>query len=258
ICIVAWSLFVPASFWMLPGVRVLTTSWDAWLTRRAGEAPAASRRPARWPRRRQATSWIRTARQLRSLALAGIMAYIVVWNIATFDPPRLGFLLPERARWLGHVTLVRQTWDMFWVPSRYNGWFEARAELADGRHVDLLGQGRAVPLPVPTPNWWAMPNPRWKVFFRRLTESPDEEVCQVVADYLWRSWNQAAPASAHARQLDLVLVRRGDVTRFGQGAVTEVRVASVADPAADPWDDLIRRLGGTRPDWQYHGDGTAR
>lgn len=241
ICIVAWSLFLPATVWRWRGLRRLTEAWDAWMRRLANravtgvttdiwlEARPALKRGLRWT--------------INSLLLL-FMAYILVWNIASYQVEKFGFLLPERARWIGHVTSVRQTWDMFWIPSRYNGWFEARAHVANGRWVDLIGNGRPLPVDPPAPNWSSMPNSRWKVYFRRLTENPDPELCQLVADYLWRTWNERHSDEQRVKHLDLVLIRRVLGTKSGAEGITEEILVRRQDPAADPLEDVLRRLSG--------------
>jgi hypothetical protein len=239
ICIVAWSVFLPASFWELPGIRRLTSFWEARMQRRAATAGPGQVAVARSRSSSRASRW---AQRAGSAALLLVMAYILVWNLVTLQYEKLGFLLPVQARWLGHVTLIRQTWDMFWVPSRYNAWVEARASLADGRTIDLLGGGRPAPSDPPSPNWSFLPNSRWKVYFRRLTEDPAPDVCLSSAEYLQRAWDSTHSCEQQIVHLDLVLVQRADGGKPGTQGLVERRIARVESPAVDEVEDVLRRL----------------
>jgi hypothetical protein len=238
ICIVAWMLFLPGCFWELSGVRRIAQSWDRWLHERAAAlgTAAGTAEPAapgsRW--------W----RVVTGACLSLLLAYVLVWNIATLSPGKLGFLMPRRAQWIAHVTLMRQQWDMFWIPARATGWFEARARLANDQSVDLLGNGRTLPLDPPRNNWHTMPNPRWKVFFRRLFEQPepDAEVCRHVADYLWRRWNAKHAGEHRAVALQLVVIRNLPGIATGTTGILERLVVQIETADEDPMREFLRKL----------------
>ena len=233
VCICAWFLFLPTAFWDSRWPRVANERWETWLARQKSSAAPST------------TAEDRTEQRLRPVwrcLLSGVcgllLGYVLLWNIATLDLKRFGFLLPEPLRGPGHTLMLRQTWDMFYVPSRHNGWFSAQAHLKNGEIVDVLRHGEPVAGRSTEHNWNEMPNARWRFFLRRVGAEGCDAACQPVAEYLLRSWNERRQGAEHAFKLNLVYNLWLDEAQDGQRDFGS-RVVATADTGEVPDPDLF-------------------
>lgn len=233
-CVVAWLLFLPASFWENRFIRRLTgencsDEKESPSTTAEFAQPAATGVSARF--RHRCTSGICIV----------LFIYVVMWNTATLNPKRLGFLIPHQIAWVGHVTMLGQTWDMFSRPSQHNGWFKARARLANQDTVDLLRDGETFDRDSLASNWSYYPGSRWKMFFRRLGIWKDSEpICNHVAEYLLTQWNEQHPDEQRALELSFLYYERlGDSQANG---FTVRQMGSANNGEQQDWEVTLDRL----------------
>ncbi len=230
-CMVAWLLFLPGSFWDSRLVRRLT---GATKPQESAAPIALDERPGRF---------VQWGRRLASGFCVLLFMFVVVWNIWTLNPKKYGYLVPEQIRWIGHVTMMDQTWDMFDRPSRHNGWFKARARLADQQVVDVLRHGEPFERDALASNWSYYRSSRWKLFFCRLgIWKETEPLHQGVAEYLLREWNEHRPEDEHAVELSLLYYERLG-TSLGAG-FTSRQIASVNTGEEPEWELMLQRMGG--------------
>lgn len=204
-----WFLLVPASLWESRWLVGLTNSWNRLLARtrskvgeRAGAASCGASRSS-------APSLVsRATKRLADVTCMGALAFVALWNVATFSPERLGWLMPVPVRPVAQITMLWQTWDMFYVPQTRNSWLVAEARLRDGRRVDLLHDDRPFDRARPDSNFDSMPNPRWRLFFDRLAAVLESRYHQDVADYLLRTANEHREGGSRVLSLDLLRVER--------------------------------------------------
>ncbi|MDG2221046.1 MAG: HTTM domain-containing protein, partial [Rubripirellula sp.] len=228
VCVVAWLLFLPASFWETRFVRRITrnfcTTNDNSTVVTAGFAQPVVMSP-----------FTRLRHRFASCICLVLFVYVVMWNTATLNPKRFGFLIPQQIAWVGHVTMLGQTWDMFSRPSQHNGWFKARARLASQDTVDLLRDGEPFDRDSLASNWAYYKGSRWKMFFRRLgIWKESEPICNHVAEYLLTQWNQQHPDERRAVELSFMYYER------------------LGDPQANGY--TVRQMGsannGEQQDWE--------
>ena len=233
VCVAAWLLFLPTSFWDGDLWRRRAKEQQGVPRTTGAEEPGASRLTGR-------ERWTRWAVNGFCLAL---LVFTILWNIATLDVQRFGYLVPPQVRWVGYVAKVRQTWDMFYRPSRHNGWFKAPARLTDGSQVDVLRNGESFDPNQMESNWFYLPNSRWKMFFRRLGTWDELQPLQTpVAQLLLDGWNRDRPHDERALELSLIYYERvADSAR--EGYVSRV-MATVSSGEETELDRILRRLGG--------------
>ena len=222
-CMTAWLVFLPSEFWD----RVLR------LGGRADGEPVAAREEA-YPRRAP-------ARVLTSVACGLLIVYILLWNIVTLDGPRFQALMPEKVRWIGHAAVVSQKWTMFYVPSRTNSWYIAKAELRSGRVVDLLSGGEAFDERKVRDSWRRLPNYRWRFYFRRLGFEVNRVFYQSTVDYLFATWNEGHSADEQIAKLELFYYEELKGDGFTREDFARRLLASAEDESADG-DRFIRQM----------------
>lgn len=184
-------LFLPAVFW---NHRLVSRS-PAGLPSRHDESGAASS-PAAAPMSRVAQA---------TCAMA--LVYVILVNVASLPGPFLDRWRPDRWEpfWTGLG--LGQSWGMFGETPSRNGWFVARAKLADGSGVDLLRDGSPVDWNRPAFPATHYPNHRWRKLFREMSYTDDlgfQVFRRPVAGYLGRSWDAAHPGARQVRELALV------------------------------------------------------
>ncbi len=177
------------------------------------------------------------------------LVYVVAWNASSLAGKRTAakWLMPERLRWIGNATAVRQKWNMFANPSGNNGWYVARATLRDveADDIDLLRGGAPVDESKPDRPARLFPNHRWRKLYRNLVPTDNrsaskELVRQLLAEYLCRQWNQRHEPDQQVVRLELLYILpevgadaedRGQLTV--RAAVVELRPAEESGNFAD-------------------------
>lgn len=233
-CIAAWSLFLPSAFWESRFVRRL-------LPARPERQPTAKQAVFGRPSPVGATGgFARVGRLVSSGLCLFFLLYVVAWNIASFDGERNGVLMPDRLKWIGYATNVRQIWDMFYIPSRENDWYVARGELADGRVVDVLREGGAIDIAKPREAWAAVPNFRWRFFLRRLSFAENAEFRPHVVRFLFERWNRRHGPQEQLVSLDLQHFTHNN-QQHGAGFIS-TSFGTVRSSSGEGLDHLVRKL----------------
>ena len=145
VCIVAWLVTLPSSFWD----RI---------------DPAPSARPSReavpQPTNRSLLDWA-----------AGIfLAYVMLWNIWTMTD---GVWFPTRVRAVGYRLRLAQLWGMFSpAPANHSTWLELSATTPDGAVFRLRPDGRPCDCLHLTPE--RLLSERWRKFHERVVQTPGD------------------------------------------------------------------------------------
>jgi len=113
-----------------------------------------------------------------------------------------------------------QKWDLFANRPPGDGWYVARAVLADGRDVDLLRAGVPVSWDRPEDPTSVYPNHHWVKIFREMTYTDGgyQVFREPVSDYLCRAWNRGRRAEERITDFALVFCREGDESDAGRGS----------------------------------------
>lgn len=241
VSMIAWAMVVPSCVWESRWLRPLTADWIQWLQRVAAppesttiENPSeASTVPSTTPLRKLG------GRIARGYCV-GAMALACYWNIATFFRSKVDVLVPPAALEVAYATMVWQTWDMFYEPSRHNGWWVAQAHLRDGRTVDLLHGDQPFDREHPESHWNEMPNPRWRVFFRRLGDESLAQYRQAAVNYLLASANAHRAGEQRIMRLDLLYVERSAQPASDLPSY-RTRMTATAMSDEPPPEDALRR-----------------
>lgn len=228
-CMVAWLLFLPSAFWE-----------SGWMQRLIGK-PSEAARNSTAINREPITALAKYSRRLSNGVCLTLLIYVLLWNLATLPFRQLEVLLPQNARWIGHITMLGQRWDMFYRPSEHNGWYKARARLADGTVVDVLRNGEPFDANSLESNWSYYRSIRWKLFFRRLGIWEGlEPLGDPVAEYLRDRWNSQHPEDQHAVELTLLYYERLDDS--SGGGFTVRTFGSAATENGSDWESLLNPL----------------
>ncbi|MFO0904951.1 MAG: HTTM domain-containing protein [Pirellulales bacterium] len=250
VCAFAWACFLPTSFWESSPLRATLGRLERRLVQRFGRvSPALSSTGCRIAAANGA--W-RTERLVMGQTqfvngLCGFfLLYVVLWNVATFDSRLHGFL-PPPLRPLGRCMMLWQTWDMFYIPGRHNGWFSVPARLRSGAQVDALWNGRPVDRRYPAPSWDQIRNTRWRVFFYRLGAEQLTWLHPRLAEYLLESWNRSHFGDQQALEVDVVYTHRvGRDERhqdgFASRVVATARVPSPVNTQSPDGGGALERL----------------
>ncbi|MEM8667795.1 MAG: HTTM domain-containing protein [Planctomycetota bacterium] len=229
ICVVAWALFLPSSFWN--SVRIkrmfqIETEDPA----RALETPAT-----------QMTRFSLIRRRSVDVICLTLLLYALLWNVATLRSQQFGSIIPENLRWIGQATMLGQTWDMFSRPSKDNGWHKARARLADGSVIDVLRGGEPFEADLLESNWSYFPSSRSKYFFRRLGIMESlEPLGDPIAEYLRDDWNSQHSESQRVVELTLLYYELPTSVEPGRFTVRQTGF-SMTESESD-WESLLAPL----------------
>jgi hypothetical protein len=195
VCGVMWLAFLPAWFW--------ENRLAVRLSRRVADAvapllPAAP--PALRPQPRPAW-WVH--------ALAGaFLVYVVVVNVHSVREKEVERYLPGWTFYLGDMFALNQSWAMFApYPLREDGWYVARAVLADGSEVDLLQDGR--PVTWDKPEWVPAMYPceHWRKYMMNWLVPGLEHHRRLYARFACREWNACHSPARQIVRLDVYYMR---------------------------------------------------
>lgn len=207
ISIVAWLAFLPGDFW-------------GWLSRRfrpgsRAEGGIAERVRAIWDR--VENRWPILARPCPSpprnstivnLLIAGLLLYVITWNIRTLDPERFGKYVPAAVDSVGFALRLDQAWDMFAPqPTIDDGWFVIEGELMNGEIVDLFRDGAPLTLDKPEYVLKWIRNRRWGKYLMRLKTPPYSGHLKHYAKYLTETWNRDHEAERRMKNLRIFFMR---------------------------------------------------
>ena len=202
-------------------------------------APATADPPAIPVGANGSRRWQRAGNALSILAEAVclfFLVYVVAWNASSLVGKHTAakWLMPERLRWIGNATAIRQKWNMFANPSGNNGWYVARATLRDvkAKDVDLLRGGAAVDESKPDRPARLFPNHRWRKLYRNLVPTDNrrpsrELVHQRLAEYLCRQWNQRHEPDRQVVRMELFYILPEVGADAENGGTLTVLVAAV-------------------------------
>lgn len=183
----AWLAILPGDFW-------------DWAARRAPNAwrPGSSTHAgsARWPAARTAAD-AACAAALFIAAAAFIYAH-TPWR----ERP-----LPAPLHAAVRLLCLEQEWSMFGDVPRQQQWVYARAELADGRVVDLLRGGRPLEPVLPAGGFMSLPHHRWQKIFWELPKPTERIFSPGIASALARDWNRRHADGEQVRSLEIRFAR---------------------------------------------------
>ena len=165
----AWLPFLPAAVWDRGRAAVAT--------------PVATglRRPATWA-------------CAAALALATVSTLNARWWHAALPRPVVTVLT---------ILGLHQDWQMFGFVPGEEQWVYARAELADGRVVDLLRGGRPCAAGRPAGGFTSLADNRWHNICWCLGLPAQAEVAPEVAAGLARHWNASHGPNAQVRSVEI-------------------------------------------------------
>ena len=140
---------------------------------------------------------------IRNLAIAALIAYVFVLNLATI--PNSGVPVSDNFRSLSVITGLDQLWNMFApFPAKDDGWYFVPGTLRNGRQVDLFRGGKEVSLGKPAYASLEYKNHRWRKYIELMRK---RAVLQpVYAGYLCREWNRSHQASEMLDSLEIIYV----------------------------------------------------
>jgi len=177
---------------------VPTETWD-WLT--AGK-PAEDRAHATQPERESWVGWW-ACMAAGTLALVSLVHGLTPWRHAHLPWP-----LPS----LINIPCMQQVWNMFGDVRPQEQWVYARAELVDGRVVDLLRGGRPLEAERPTGGFSSLPHHRWHKLFWALPEPRQRIFAPAIAGALARQWSASHSPAEDVLFLELRFARLGRST----------------------------------------------
>jgi hypothetical protein len=170
---------------------------------------------AAWLALLPAETWNRpyseSARQARfsgsKLAIAGValaVAVVVYWNVVVLAGARPSRVLVR----LGNVTMLRQSWNVFATPSRFDAQFVYLGRLKNGKLVDLFTGDPIADGAEDDREPRQLPNHRWRKLHMWIISPRFAAYRQPLAEYVCRRWNESHASDEQAVRLDLYCLRR--------------------------------------------------
>jgi len=240
-----WLLFLPAGFWNHRATQGLLRWIGAARLTSAADESAASRQPASW-------SWRRLGGFAWQAVCAALLLVVLMYNISPIAHEAMSSSKQQRA-WLKWLMLsdtaahyadnatLQQQWTMFRFSPKLDGWYVARATLADGRVIDLLQDGRPATDDKPQLPSACFPNQHQRYYFRYLQDDHYAQYRQPAAEFLFRRWNDSHGPDEQIVRLELIWY--GELLDpAGEGGFQGRQLAVVTAPDADVSDDLDRLL----------------
>jgi hypothetical protein len=152
------------------------------------------------------------------------LGFVLFTNVNGLPPRFLPWTPAPRAELLTVALGLGQKWDMFAdAPSR-NGWYVAKAVLADGTEVDLLREGAPPSWERPRNPAAIYPNERWRKILSGLSYGDVtgyDVFRRPVAEYLCREWDRGRPPEK--RVADFALVFCMETSGQGSGPASMPR-----------------------------------
>ena len=134
-----------------------------------------------------------------------------------------------------------QKWNIFYRPSKHNGWHKAKASLQDGSVVDVLRGGEPFEVDLLESNWSYFDSIRGKLFFRRLGTMKSLAPLEIpVANYLRNRWSEDHAEDQRANRLTLLYYERLDESAGG-GFTAREAGTSTAETGPD-WDAIFNPM----------------
>lgn len=134
---------------------------------------------------------------------------------------------------------LSQEWRMFGEVPPQEQWIYGRAELADGRVVDLLRGGRPLQADRPAGGFTSLEHHRWHKFFWVLPRPHVRVFAAPTAAALARRWNEGHAAEEQVRSLEL---RYAQETITGADDIRREEVLATWPPRTAPGEGNLDRL----------------
>lgn len=210
ICIIAWTVFLPAEFWdwLVPRLR-----WfgRGTVVRKLIRYAARMRRGAR---RRESSFWAR-AESIRwpnhgprswliNGTLSLVLLYVVLWNVRE---ARLmeHKILPLELTGIGRVLGLDQNWGMFSpIPRTEDGWIVMKGTLRDGTEVNLWQDQRELPWDKPEVVSDTYVSQRWRKYLDSLSTDAYALRRLNFCEWLGHRWNGRVAPGDTAKQVVLI------------------------------------------------------
>jgi hypothetical protein len=183
----AWLAILPGEAWEW-AARFAPRGWKLGEPVNAGQGPAPASRTA---------ADVACAAALSIGAIAFLHA-----NTPWRERP-----LPAPLHAAVRLLCLEQDWSMFGDVPRQQQWVYGRAELADGRVVDLLRGGRPLEPVLPAGGFLSLPHHRWQKIFWELPKPTERIFSPGIASALARDWNRRHAAGEQVRSLEIRFAR---------------------------------------------------
>jgi hypothetical protein len=183
------------------------------------------------------------ASPLARWACLAALAIVVLWNgldvLGSTRAPRAFAAM----RPVVNASGLRQSWQLFSEPAKFEAWFVYQGRLKTGNSVDLL---RGVPL---APGE-AFPkcgqefaNHRWRKLHLRVAQEGYAAYRQPLAEAVFRSWNDRHSGDEQAAHLKIVCIRRRADASDPAGGVIQFNLATVGgDSYQGNFADALREF----------------
>jgi hypothetical protein len=168
-----------------------------------------------------------TGSKLATAVFAVAMALVIYWNCAMLASGWRSSTFHELIGRLGNVTMLRQSWNVFAAPARFDSQFVYHGRLKDGRLVDLF---TGAPLGGKADDWLQpreMPNHRWRKLQMWITTPRFAAYRQPLAGYVCHRWNEVHHDVDQAVRLDLYCWRRRLEPGSAAGDFVRINLARV-------------------------------
>lgn len=135
-----------------------------------------------------------------------LIAYIFAWNIRSLNYGAIGQYYPKHFDVIGKVLNIGQTWNMFFIPLRDDGWFIVPGQLKNGSVVDLQHDKMTLSWERPSLVSDTYIDQRWRKYLLHLIETKSTVYVPYYAKYLCHHWNQSHEGDEQLKALQIVFM----------------------------------------------------
>jgi hypothetical protein len=201
----------------------------AWSPRHRGRLPSAGEghNVPPHPSGEPLAAWLCAAAAL--LAAVSFFHDVTPWRAAA---------LPRPIQTAINAASLRQEWGMFGTVPPLEQWVYGRAELVDGRVVDLLRNGRTLEPERPAGGFWTLPHHRWHKVLWVLPRPKVRIFAPSFAAALVRHWNARHDAESQVVSLEIRFAQHN--LSATDAPIHEMLVASWPDRTASGTGNLDR------------------
>lgn len=136
-----------------------------------------------------------------------LIAYVFFWNLYTLGFKSVNERYPSDFSWVGRALQLKQSWNMFYIPTKETGWFVIAAELLNGKLVDLYRGGAPLEWKKPPLVSLTYRDQRWRKYLENLISPSGQKYLPYYARYLCVEWNRHHPGEEEIKSLQIVYMK---------------------------------------------------
>ncbi len=136
-----------------------------------------------------------------NILAAFFIIFIIAWNVQSLGKNNA---VPNGIEFIAHKLRIDQYWNMFSpFPLKDDGWYVIDASLANGKHIDLLRDGKPVDFEKPSHVAYLYKHERWRKYLMNLWSRDNSVYRPYYLQYLCYDWNKNHEANEKLKEINM-------------------------------------------------------